>query len=92
MKDFYHDGVVLYRGRGCESCNGTGYKGRMAIQEVLVMNDDVRSSFQNGISISMLKHSVSQANMVPIYQDGIQKALVGDTSLAEIVRVTYGNL
>jgi len=92
LKDFYHDGVVLYRGRGCESCNGTGYKGRMAIQEVLVMNDDVRSSFQNGISISMLKHSVSQANMVPIYQDGIQKALVGDTSLAEIVRVTYGNL
>jgi len=56
------------------------------------MKDIVRESFQNGISISLIKHNVSQANMVPIYKDGIQKALAGDTSLAEVVRVTYGNL
>ena len=92
LGDLYQPGTILYRGRGCESCGGTGYKGRMAIQEVLVMTDDIRASFQNGISISMIKHSVSQANMVPLYQDGIQKALAGDTTLAEIVRVTYGNL
>jgi len=92
LEDFYQAGTVLYRGRGCGSCGGTGYKGRMAIQEVLVMNNAVRESFQNGISISLIKHSVCQANMVPIYQDGIQKALAGDTSLAEVVRVTYGNL
>jgi len=92
LEDFYQAGTVLYHGRGCGSCGGTGYKGRMAIQEVLVMNNAVRESFQNGISISLIKHSVCQANMVPIYQDGIQKALAGDTSLAEVVRVTYGNL
>jgi type IV pilus assembly protein PilB len=92
LEDFYQPGSILYRGRGCESCGGTGYKERMAIQEVLLMNDDVRASFQNGISISLIKNSVYQAKMVPIYKDGIQKALAGHTSLAEVVRVTYGNL
>jgi type IV pilus assembly protein PilB len=81
--------IVLHRPVGCEHCNGTGYRGRTGVFEVLDLNDSIRRMISGGASESMLRQAAFEAGMVPLGQDALGKVLVGDTTVEELRRVIY---
>ena len=84
----YRAGLQLQRGRGCPECNGTGYKGRLAIHEFLLLEDDFRLALQSGADLLRLRE-IACRNMVMMQADGREKILSGQTTVAEVVRAVY---
>ncbi|MBP7280640.1 MAG: type II secretion system ATPase GspE [Leptospiraceae bacterium] len=85
-KDRLIDGN-LKRGDGCPACMGTGYKGRMGIYELLVMNNDIKSVILKGGDATAINEVALKSGMIPLRDYGIQKAIDGFTTLDEILRV-----
>lgn len=81
-------GVKLYEGAGCESCRYTGYKGRTAIYEILVMNDAVRELVLKRSSSDQIKKKALELGMRTLRQDGWEKIKSGITTPSEVIRVT----
>ena len=82
-------GAKLYRGLGCDKCGGTGYKGRMAIHEMLVVDDPVRHVIVGGKSANEIKEAaIAESGLRTLRYDGIQKAMEGLTTLEEILSAT----
>ncbi|UCZ52100.1 Flp pilus assembly complex ATPase component TadA [Bacillus shivajii] len=78
---------ALYRGRGCNECNNTGYKGRIAIQEVLVIDDEIRKMVLNKEPMSQIKQYALSQDMIFLIDDGLFKAKLGHTTIEEVYRV-----
>ncbi|WP_310550735.1 type II secretion system ATPase GspE [Paenibacillus glufosinatiresistens] len=81
----------LYRGRGCGSCNSTGYRGRIAIHEVLVVNDRIRQLVTDSASVEELRAAASGNGLVPLMEDGLLKVTQGMTTLQEVLRETVSH-
>ncbi|HRI36413.1 MAG TPA: GspE/PulE family protein [bacterium] len=81
------EGFTLYRGAGCEHCNGTGYKGRMGIYEVLVFSDEVRDAIRSGASPRQILDIARKQDLVLMQEDGVLKAMRGKTSFEEVFGV-----
>jgi len=79
--------IVLYRSSGCEHCNGTGYRGRHAILEVLVIDDELRDLIQSRTDARQIEAAAAERGMRTIFADGCSKALAGVTSIEEVMRV-----
>ena len=71
---------------GCEHCF-RGYSGRIAILEVLLMNDDIRDAIVNAVAKPVLRSIVYKSDVITLLQDGLQKVAKGDTSFSEILKV-----
>ncbi len=82
---------VFYRGKGCEECRDTGYRGRVGIFELLAVTVELRELILQKRSNAELK-SAAQKSMLTMHQDALQKAAAGITSLEEILRVSSGDL
>ncbi len=80
--------AVLYRPVGCEHCNGIGYRGRLAIQEFLVLSDEIRRQVLHHAQAREIEQTAVSEGMRTMYQDGLQKALQGLTTMEEVLRVT----
>jgi len=78
----------IYREKGCDACGGSGYKGRLGLHELLVMNDDVRKLITANPNINDLKVAVRKSGTRSLQTDGLMKVLKGITSVNEIIRVT----
>lgn len=87
------EGLHFYHGKGCDACHGTGLKGRVAIYEVVPVNEEIRNIIteRNGNEELIEKERIKQKSLT-IKQDGILKILLGYTTLEEIERVTEGSL
>jgi len=81
-------GFTFYRGVGCDACHGSGYRGRAAIFELLVVDDGIRALVHEQASSAQIRKAAEEAGMAVMRQDGMQKALVGMTTLEEVFRVT----
>jgi type IV pilus assembly protein PilB len=81
-------GKKFYYGRGCDRCNNTGYKGRKAIHELLVMNDDMRDMITGGASTDQLAVAARKQGMITLREAGLQDIFKGLTTIEEIVRET----
>lgn len=79
--------ITLYRGRGCDHCGQSGFRGRIAIQELLPVTRVQRSLIHNKVSADEILASALDQGMVTMKQDGAQKALVGVTTVGEVMRV-----
>ncbi|ETT49998.1 type II secretion system protein E [Paenibacillus sp. FSL R7-269] len=79
---------VIYHGRGCGSCNNTGYRGRIAIHEVLTINDRLRQLITESASIEELRAAGKSQGMVQLMEDGFLKVSKGITTLQEVMRET----
>ncbi|OHE11180.1 MAG: general secretion pathway protein GspE [Sulfurimonas sp. RIFOXYD12_FULL_36_11] len=77
----------FYIGKGCKECNETGYMGREMICEVLVVDEKMSSLIAKGVSMEVLHAQAVQDGFVGLFENGINKALDGITSLEEILRV-----
>ena len=81
-------GYQIYKGEGCEICNGTGYKGRIAFYEVLKMNDPVKDAILNGASSMELKELAIENGMKTMRMSANMRLLEGVTSIDEVLRNT----
>ncbi|MEI2664587.1 GspE/PulE family protein [Rossellomorea sp. LJF3] len=77
----------IVRGKGCASCNMTGYKGRMAIHEVLVVNDEMKRIIMNNQSLNTLREVALKNKTIFLLDDGLFKVKQGLTTTEEILRV-----
>ncbi|MSQ00538.1 MAG: type IV-A pilus assembly ATPase PilB [Myxococcales bacterium] len=82
------DQVKPMRGQGCKTCNNTGYKGRIAVYEIMVTNDEVKEFILNGASTLELKREAIRQGMKTLRMSALTKFREGMTSLEEVVRVT----
>jgi general secretion pathway protein E len=78
----------FFHGRGCEVCRHTGYRGRTAIYELLVLDDPVRDFIMQRANANMIKTTAVQRGMHTLLQNGARKVLEGRTTAEEILRVT----
>jgi type II secretory ATPase GspE/PulE/Tfp pilus assembly ATPase PilB-like protein len=80
---------VFYTGKGCDKCNKTGYQGRIGIHEVLVMDSNIREAILQKATASEIRKIAIGQGMVPMVQDGFEKAALGLTTIQEILRMLY---
>lgn len=80
---------TFYEGTGCRECNGQGYHGRTAILELLDLDDDLRDLIISKASVSRLKEAARIAGTAFLRDSAVEKLLKGETTLAEINRVTF---
>ena len=78
-----------FKGKGCESCNGTGYRGRIVIAEVLVADEEIRTAILRKAPASEIKQIAIKNGMTTMLVDGFKKAVLGLTTIEEVLRVTY---
>jgi len=84
--------AVLYKGRGCRNCQGTGYRGRMGIFEMMVVTDDVRSLILDNASPRDLRMASAKQGMTSLRDDGFRHLHAGRTTVEEILRVTKDDM
>jgi type IV pilus assembly protein PilB len=82
------DSVQLKKGKGCKRCNETGYKGRVALYEVMVLGEELKEYVLQGYSTAELKHEAKRLGMQTLRMSGINKLIEGMTTFEEITRVT----
>src|SRR2546427_154476 len=80
--------LKIKRGRGCETCKNTGYKGRMGLFEVLLFSDEIRDMILSGASSIELKRRAIEEGMVTLRMAGLNKVREGVTTLEEVLRET----
>lgn len=78
---------LIYRAKGCAKCNNIGYKGRISIAEVMLINDEFIEALIHGASIKSIRELAAKYNMRTLYESGIKKAEQGLTSLEEVMSV-----
>lgn len=81
--------VVCYKGKGCNNCSNTGYKGRMAIYEVMPIGDELRELILQGASSDEIKKKVMSLGMKSLRMSGLQKVKEGVTTVEEVVNTTF---
>lgn len=94
LKASLPDGAIeisptFYYGKGCKACDNSGYLGRIGIYEILEMSDEVRKAILAEASAAEIKRIAASEGMVPLIQDGLDKAKAGVTSIEEVLRVMH---
>ncbi len=80
--------ITLYNPKGCNKCNN-GYKGRRAVHEVMVVNENIRRLIDNGASVEDLKIAAKKQGMITLLEDAVNLALNGHTTVEEVLRAGY---
>jgi len=83
------ESVTFYRGQGCPKCLHTGYRGRTAVFELMVINDHIRELILKKAPSHAIRQEALEAGMVTLRQDAMQKILEGTTTMEEALRVIY---
>ncbi|MGH7986062.1 MAG: type II secretion system ATPase GspE, partial [Candidatus Binataceae bacterium] len=82
----------IYRPAGCRACRNTGYRGRTAVQELLVIDDEVRGLVMQKADASMIRRASMAKGMKLLRQDGADRILAGQTTVEELLRVTQEDI
>jgi type IV pilus assembly protein PilB len=83
--------VKCYKGKGCPTCNGTGYKGRVALYEVMPIKDELKELILEGASTAEIKKAAIRLGMKTLRMSGMTKVAEGVTTIEEIMRVTFND-
>ena len=84
------EGISFFKGKGCDTCGGSGYKGRAGLYEVMALSAELRRMILKGASTAELQAQAVQDGMLTLRMDGIQKIKKGITTLEEVVKETAG--
>ena len=84
--------LTLYKGKGCKSCNESGFSGRIGVFEVMEMNDNIKDKILSKSSSAEIQKVSVEGGMTTILTDGINKAINGITTIDEVLRVTTGTI
>jgi len=80
--------IRLFKGRGCDRCSNTGYKGRVGLYEVMEIGDEIRELILSGASSVELRNKAIETGMLSLRGSGLQKIKEGVTTIEEVVRET----
>jgi type II secretory ATPase GspE/PulE/Tfp pilus assembly ATPase PilB-like protein len=80
--------ITVYEAQGCKACRGTGYRGRSGIFEIVIISDGIRELILNRASSQEIRRQATKEGMRTLLDDGLEKVLMGVTSIAEVLRVT----
>jgi len=83
--------AVCYKGKGCQTCSDTGYKGRVALYEVMPIGEEVRELVLQGASADEIKKRAIGAGMKTLRMSGLAKVREGLTTLEEVVDSTFAD-
>jgi len=83
----YDDNFVLYRPKGCEVCDKSGYKGRIGVHELLIASDNIKRLIQKHATVEEIRAMAIEEGMTTLLQDGILKAIQGWTDFRQVKRV-----
>jgi type II secretory ATPase GspE/PulE/Tfp pilus assembly ATPase PilB-like protein len=83
-------GTTLYEGAGCDECNNTGYRGRLAVIELLNVNREIRQAIMDKADATTLQRLAVKSGMKTLWQDAIEKVQRGLTTGDEVARVLLG--
>jgi len=83
----YNDNFKLFRSKGCDLCDKTGYKGRVGIHELLIATEDIKKMVQKHATVEMMREQAMKEGMTTLLQDGILKAIKGLTDFKQVRRV-----
>jgi type IV pilus assembly protein PilB len=83
--------LQTYKGKGCMTCSDTGYKGRVALYEVMLIKENIKEAILQGASVTELRELGRRNGMRTLREAGLQKIRDGMTSVEEILRVTTGH-
>ncbi|MCH9057675.1 MAG: pilus assembly protein PilB, partial [Planctomycetes bacterium] len=84
-------GRRIFRGRGCDNCHKTGYRGRMAIFEILGMDDEIRDLVMHEASTTQIRDYARQQGMRMLRESGLMAIYEGQTTIDEVVRETIAD-
>ncbi|MHB1503916.1 MAG: GspE/PulE family protein [Acidimicrobiales bacterium] len=87
LRDAAGDSLTFYRAMGCPACSNTGYRGRSALLELLVMSEEIERTIIEGGSVDAIHRLAVELGMVPLRAAGLRKAIAGETTLEEVLRV-----
>ena len=79
---------VVYEAQGCEACKQTGYRGRIAIHELFVLDPGAQRAVLDGADAQQLREHARARGMCTLYEDGLRKVALGLSALDEVLRVT----
>jgi type IV pilus assembly protein PilB len=85
------ESMTVYKGTGCAICSGTGYKGRVALYEVMAISDRIRDLILNGASTGEIKQAAVENGMYTLRKSGLEKVRLGQTTIEEVIRVTFAD-
>ncbi len=86
------DGLPLFnRGKGCNSCQNTGYRGRAGVYEIMRLSDELRQLIASGANLSHIRFAAKQNGMVPLKDYSLRLVAQGITSVDEVIRVTMSD-
>jgi type IV pilus assembly protein PilB len=85
------ESVKCYKGRGCSVCNNSGYKGMVALYEIMTLKDELKELILEGASADELKKTAVRLGMKTLRMSGLTKLKKGITTVEEVVRVTFGD-
>jgi type IV pilus assembly protein PilB len=80
-------GVRFFKGQGCQQCNGSGFRGRVGVFELYEVDAEARNRIMERASAAALREAALANGMTTMFQDGLTKALLGDTTMDEVFRV-----
>jgi len=83
--------VKCFKGKGCSACNGTGFKGRIALYEVMPIKEELKELILEGASTAELKKAAIRLGMKTLRMSGLTKVAEGVTTIEEVMRVTFGD-
>ncbi len=83
--------MTVYHGKGCPTCSGSGYKGRVALYEVMPISDRIRDLILQGASTNEIKNAAVEGGMYTLRRSGLEKVKMGQTTIEEVVRVTFAD-
>jgi type IV pilus assembly protein PilB len=78
----------VHKGRGCATCNQTGYKGRTGLYEILAPDDDFRDAIASGANLGALRQKAKELGMKNLFEFGLERVRRGETTVEELLRVT----
>jgi len=83
--------IKCFKGKGCPTCSGSGYKGRLALYEIMPVGAEIKEMVLEGASADELKKTGVRLGMRTLRMSGLNKVKEGITSIEEVVRVTFGD-
>jgi len=86
--DIDRNNIKFYRGKGCSRCGGTGYKGRLVIDEVIKIDEIFQELIVNGFPMDQVRARAKEQGTMLLRQDGFIKTMRGLTTVEEVLRVT----
>jgi general secretion pathway protein E len=82
----------IYRAKGCRVCRNTGYRGRSAVHELMIVDDDVRDLVMKKADASSIRRACTSKGMKVLRQDGAERVMAGQTTIEELLRVTQEDI